>query len=362
MTAACRVLADDLTGALDCAAAFAQAAEVPVALGDPQGLPSCSLVTVCATASRGVAPGEMSRRLAGCVDWLSRAELSFKKVDSLLRGNTFAELAWLAGSGRFRGIVFAPAFPALQRRVIDGQLVLARDGAASSAGVGLRQGLARFGMTAQPGGLGRIGRTDIAIPDAREDADLDAIVARFSGEDGVLWCGSAGLALALARARGEAVPGQPLDALPAGEVLVATASRHPVLRSQLARMRAMPSAPLRLEDFSSAVELSPPEAEAALAEGAARVVARSPVPGLLVAIGGDSLLALCEAAKVRALLAGPPPRPGWGSARLAGGRWDGVRCLSRSGAFGDPDDLNSLLASIGATAPGRRSPESASTT
>lgn len=343
----CHVLADDLTGALDCAAAFAHEGDIPVALRRPADLPWRARVEVCATASRGVSADEMARRLSGCIDWLADARTSFKKIDSLLRGNTFAEVAWLAASGRFRQVVFAPAFPALRRRVVDGRLVVAAEGAAPPGpGVVLREELARFG-----------GGADIWIPETADDADLDRLVSRFAAAEDVLWCGSAGLALALARSRGVPAPQPAPGMVPAADILIATASRHPVLRAQLARTvaaiedAAAPSARVRLADFASPDELAPPQAASALAEGASRIVARSLPPQLLVAIGGDSLLALCEAAQTRALVAGPPPRAGWGSARLVGGHWNGVRCLSRSGAFGGPDDSTALLSSCGAFAP-----------
>ena len=365
MTPSCHILADDLTGALDCATAFADGHEVPVALGSPAQLPSRARIEVCAIASRALAIPALHARLAASIDWLGQAQLRFKKVDSLLRGNTFAELAWLASSKRFRQLVLAPAFPAQGRCVRGGRLLVS--GTAAGEGVttlSLRNALQQLGMSPRPGG-GRFGTTDIAIPDANCDADLDAVVAAFAPPcEDVLWCGSAGLAQALARAHGFATsPARPVGRPSASKVLIATGSRHPVLRAQLAHLSAHASATnaaascarwpgFHVEDFGSAgIHLPKDQAEGALAAGAAVVVAAhaTTAPDMLVAIGGDSLLALCEAAGATALSAGVSPRPGWGSARLLGGRWDGLRCLSRSGAFGDADDLSALLASLGST-------------
>lgn len=361
MSSSVHVLADDLTGALDCAAAFAHGAEVPVALGPPEALPWRSPVEVCSTASRAVDPAEMARRLCTCLPWLADATLRFKKVDSLLRGNSFAELGWLAASGRFRYLVLAPAFPALQRRVVNGALVV--DGAPPGPSITLHEGLAPFGLTRRADGTGRIDSTHVVLPDTANDAELDAVAAAFAREEGVLWCGSAGLALALARARGFGAPSTPKSMAPASDVLIATASRHPVMRSQLEQLSATlgqtpAAARVRLEDLASAEDLPPSQAEAALAANAVRIVASRP-PQALVVIGGDSLLAICRATQAQGLVAMQSPRLGWGSARLIGGRWDGVRCLSRSGAFGRSDDLTALLASLGVVAPGRLQPESA---
>jgi uncharacterized protein YgbK (DUF1537 family) len=356
MKAVCRILADDLTGALDCAAAFAGPAGVPVALGRPDCMPWQAPIEACASASRSVPEEALAGRLAPCLDWLKAAHLPFKKVDSLLRGNSFAELAWLASSGCFQRMVFAPAFPAFHRRVVDGEMRV--DGTPATAPVSLRKALAAFGLQTSADGRARLGRTEIEMPDVLDDADLDAVVAGFSGLPDVLWCGSAGLAMALARAHGIGRDIGRRGALAgrAEDTLVATASRHPVLRAQLAHLAtATLPARVRLEEFSSAGQLAQTQADEALGRGAVAIVAKTPPPGLLVVIGGDSLLALCEAARAQALIAGPPPRDGWGSARLVGGCWDGVLCVSRSGAFGAPDDLTNLLASFGATAPAQRS-------
>jgi len=68
-----------------------------------------------------------------------------------------------------------------------------------------------------------------------------------------------------------------------------------------------------------------------------------PKPAQLIVVGGDTLLGLCRAARVEALLTRPSIRSGWGCARLKGGIWDGVPCYSRSGAFGGADDLFEMI-------------------
>lgn len=344
MNPRCRLLADDLTGALDSAAMLAGAGAVPVALDGPASLEPAAPVQACATASRDLPPSALAQQLAPCLDWLAGGGLAFKKIDSLLRGNTFAELAWLAHSGRFRRLVVAPAFPAQGRIVAGGVLRLA--GAAAQAQVALAERLHAVGALATGDGAFALGPARVEIPDAASDADLDALM---QGADGAatLWCGSAGLAAALARVQGLVAPPPQQLAPAAGTVWLVTGTRHPVLRGQLARMAARGwPAHCRFVDLAPAGELSPAAATEALAQGAERLLASGPPPSQLVVIGGDSLLALCRAAGVRTLRAGPSPRPGWGCARLAGGRWDGVACLSRSGAFGGPADLLDLLRAL----------------
>ena len=136
-----RILADDLTGALDTAAAFD--GEVPVYIDCPpvgatetNGNP----VSVVATPTRDVTVSTLGSYLAPVVEWFAAGDLPFKKVDSLLRGNTFAEIAWLLLNASFTRGIFAPAFPAQRRiTVADRQWTLDRDGTKSAVAVqGLR--------------------------------------------------------------------------------------------------------------------------------------------------------------------------------------------------------------------------------
>jgi uncharacterized protein YgbK (DUF1537 family) len=103
-----RILADDLTGALDSAAAFA--GDVPVFLDIPQPQVVAASVSVVATATRDMPIESLPTQLGPSISWLAAGRVSFKKIDSLLRGNTFAEAALTARTGGFKRVVFAPAF------------------------------------------------------------------------------------------------------------------------------------------------------------------------------------------------------------------------------------------------------------
>lgn len=346
-----RILADDLTGALDTVSAWGCQIEVPVFLDTPAA--SAQPVQAVATGTRDVPPAELPARLAPCLDWLAGAEHAFKKIDSLLRGNTFREVAWLLHSGRFAGAVLAPAYPAQGRFTAQGRHWVTSPHqpygprshehpeplAQALAGVGLRAQLVN-----RPGDCLRH-PGQLVIPDLLSDADLDQLAEQTDTPQarGWLWCGNAGLAGALARRRA-ATANAPLvaDCGP-GRPLLLTASRHPVLREQLYHLAAR-DLPIDLIDLAHAAALAPQHAQLHLAERMADLVAHHPRPPMLVVIGGDTLLALCRAAGVRSLQAGPSPRAGWGRARLQGGLWDGLCCYSRSGAFGAPDDLGELLA------------------
>ena len=358
MTARWHILADDLTGALDTAAAFTGGGELPVFWDTVQA--TAAPVAGAVTASRDVDLRLLADRLAAWLPWFTAADHAFKKVDSLTRGNTFAEVAWLARCGAFDTIVFAPAFPE-QGRLTQGGLH--RAGAAQ---VDLLQGFAAEGLeacvwTVGNSSLSKEGRersqsriAQVLVPDVANAADL-ATLASLSTQPVArrwLWCGSAGLAWAISRhwRLAPVSASWPRARLP---VVVATASAHPVLRAQLDALAergftitgsasSQTDRTVTVIDLAAAAFLQPHAADAFLSARAA-LVCSGVRPGLLVAIGGDTLLALCRAAEVHFLAAGAAPRAGWGSSRLVGGSWDGLSCLSRSGAFGRRDDLTTLL-------------------
>lgn len=348
------ILADDLTGALDSAAAWAGAVDVPVFLDEPGR--SVQAVQVVATGSRDAPPASLPSLLAPSLDWLAASHSAFKKVDSLLRGNTFAEIAWLMRSERFVGAVFAPAFPAQGRFTARGQHWVApphqphgprtHDHSAT-----LLQAFADVGLSAQvpARGLDSLHHAGhVVIPDILSDHDLDQLATLTTDPQAQrwLWCGSAGLAWALGRQAAAMVPLGAATLAPAqGLTLVLTASRHPVLREQLRQLPAL-GACTELIDLAEARPVSAAEAQARMMQAMHSIVTARPRPATLAVVGGDTLLALCRAAGVRSLQAGPSPRAGWGRARLVGGLWDGLTCYSRSGAFGPPDDLRDLLAAI----------------
>jgi len=116
-----RLLADDLTGALDTAAEFVGLCgpfdvtwpEAPAAQG------SRSLAIDSGTRERSRAESvEIVERLA---PQLRGATIGYKKVDSLLRGAWAAELGACLRSGHWASCVVAPAFDYQGRRTVDGQ-------------------------------------------------------------------------------------------------------------------------------------------------------------------------------------------------------------------------------------------------
>ena len=104
-----RVVADDLTGALDAAAPLAGLAGPLPVFWDAQAAGGARGSFALDSESRDVpAPASWFEALQG-------ADLAYKKIDSLLRGRTVEEIAACLDSDAFASAVIAPAFPAQQR-------------------------------------------------------------------------------------------------------------------------------------------------------------------------------------------------------------------------------------------------------
>ena len=92
-----RLLADDLTGALDSAAEFV-ALSGPVHAfwhgAIPAALPGNAALD---SGTRELQPGQAAAIVSGLAHHLSGVAIAFKKIDSLIRGPTIAELAAVCG-------------------------------------------------------------------------------------------------------------------------------------------------------------------------------------------------------------------------------------------------------------------------
>ena len=358
MTSA-RLLADDLTGALDTTAelvgltgpvhAFWHGA-IPPALPSNAALDSGTREL---EATRAVATA------AALAAHLDGAGIAYKKVDSLLRGHTIAEVAACLRAGGWERGVFAPAFP-YQGRATRGGVQYARDAAGRWSAVGgdIVARLQAEGVAAQPGRLDAPLPPGIAVFDAETDEDLRRVVALGKAAPGpVLWIGSGGLAQALAGDK-SAEATSPL-ALP---ILGLFGSDQAVTAGQLAACGpdwlTLPdggeaSATLlaaRLRDNGRALaSLDLPEGlareQAAQRIGAelCRLIQNLPPPGTLLVAGGETLRGLCLSLGARSLELQCRILPGLPRSILRGGGWDGVTVVSKSGAFGTRNLLRDLL-------------------
>lgn len=313
-----RLLADDLTGALDSAARFLPLTG-PVAV-TWQGRAIEGSVAID-SGTRDL-PAEAARaRIERLAPLLDGGAPAFKKIDSLLRGHVAMELA--ACMRRFDHCVLAPAFPFQGRITRDGRQLALTGDAWRDTGVDLQGELRALCVEAQ-------------MRDAETDADLDAIVAEGRCLTGrVLWCGTGGLAGALA---GHGTVPRPALSPP---ILALIGSDHPASRAQVAAVPA---------------DLLPAVVVCDLPAGTDRLTARERIgetfralldrvgrPGTLFVTGGATLRDLCDALGVGRLEVDGELEPGVPTSLLRGGDWDGQRLVSKSGAFGDTGFLQRLL-------------------
>src|SRR5580704_9581329 len=119
------LLADDLTGACDSAAAFLPTGRaVRVWLGTAATFPATEPVQAFNTDSRSLSPAKASRIVARIAAALASnpQTLLFKKIDSAARGPFAAEILAAHLAFGSRAVLLAPAFPAAGRTVRDGIL------------------------------------------------------------------------------------------------------------------------------------------------------------------------------------------------------------------------------------------------
>ncbi|MEO9190214.1 MAG: four-carbon acid sugar kinase family protein [Acetobacteraceae bacterium] len=355
-----RILADDLTGALDCAARFAAVEDfIPTVWGPHRHLPWPAAIDAGTRELNATEAAALTRRLASVLD---DAEPAFRKIDSLLRGHVAAEIA--ACLPGFAHCVIAPAFPG-QGRVTRAGRQLLRDGATwRVTGPDLAASLADLGFAATLCRPGDAAPEGVSLWDAEDDGDLDQVVAEARCLSGpLLWCGTAGLAGALAG--NGTVPCPKLS----GPVLALIGSDHAVSVAQLsaawARVRridrgdadeAARIARLLGRDGAVAVaavvpaHLSRPDGTRHIERCFAGLLSRMEPPGTLFVAGGETLRASCTALGAVRLDVDGQVMPGIPTSVLRGGVWDGLRVVSKSGAFGDPGLLSRLLAQLGDSA------------
>jgi D-threonate/D-erythronate kinase len=353
-----RIVADDLTGALDTAAPLVGVAGVLPVFWDVQAALEARGSFALDSESRDApTPGRWSEALRG-------ADLAYKKIDSLLRGRTVEEVGACLASAAFASAVIAPAFPAQQRITRDGRQYW-RPGAADSwrpVEVDLVAELRRRGLPVrQAASSSELVDKGFFLCDAGTDDELQAIVRAGQALAGpVLWIGTAGLARALA---GPAPA--PLEAALHPPLLLVIGSHHSVTLAQVEQLAthapdAMVAVRLDTSDFAAAIETL----AAALAAGGraalvftlpdgtgadvagplfdramALATARLERPRSLAVTGGATLFRLARTLGANSLLVHGELMPGIAVSRLRNGRWPGATVISKSGAFGAPDLL-----------------------
>ena len=354
------IIADDLTGALDAAVQFRTRSEISVTV-DLNGAPR-SIADVCAhvVPTRDATEDEAVRLAHAALGHYDGGGRTFKKIDSMLRGHWAMEVLLLASRPGFDRILLAPAAPRLGRTTRDG-MQHGPDGRPVADIVGaLRRRAAPDVVTWSPG-VDLPVRSRIVVCDARTDADLAELVSRARELPGRgLWCGSAGLAGALAG-------GQPLQhefAHLRTPRLAIVGTNHPVTAAQLADVAAR--SPERIHPLPAGSDTAPPGdavhfpdlppgAETAeIARRLARLLPNLPEPGCCLVTGGETLQTMCRLIGATHLAVEGEVDPGVVVSTLHSQLWGETQIVSKSGGFGRASLLSAFLGC--GSAPVRGSP------
>jgi len=402
------VIADDLSGAADCGAAFAAAGLATfVALGGSGGGCAAQVVSID-TDSRPLPAEQAARRTneAARRAYALGTRALYKKIDSTLRGNVGAELLAAHEAGREVSpdpaplLVVSPAFPSAARIVRAGR-VLVRGVPLGETQVWRQSGrqgtsaldemLRDVGLVVESAStealrsegrwLQRIadGAAQAVVCDAEDDSDLRTIAEAGARLDrAVIWAGSAGLArhlpaaLNLERRASHRPAASWASQLP---MLLLVGSRSEVSREQARRVAtetevtglAVPAgllltgepkaawtqttshvarALLAGSDVLLTIEGEPSSAEpdTLAAEGLGRLCAALPPFGGLVATGGDTARAALAALGASGLHLLGEVEPG-----VPIGLTDHPRpmlVVTKAGAFGTPHTLQRCRAAL----------------
>ena len=359
-------LADDLSGALDAAAAFHRAGRVVRVPLDPADWVGNAPgeITGLSTETRNAPPAAAAAAVAAVIARGRElgARLVYKKIDSTLRGPVAAELAAVLDALPETRLLFAPANPAVGRTVRDGVLLVhgrpvhetdfGRDPVSPVSESRLRALLAGL-----PAG-------SIEIPDTADAADLDRAVTDQMTRGGP-WVavGSGALARPVAAklAAGHAVKVTAMDAPAAapGPVLFLGGSAHALNRRQAARLWSARNVPLHEFNHGDSVEVFATKVATSLRERGAASVLVAPARGdstvirdrltavataalaaagsaRVFATGGETARSLCGALGVRVLRFEAELEPGLAAASGEGSAGPLLFAV-KPGGFGDED-------------------------
>ncbi|HEY3625235.1 MAG TPA: four-carbon acid sugar kinase family protein [Terracidiphilus sp.] len=350
------IIADDLTGAADSAVAFAErgfSTEVLIeAMLSGHGDADVIAVT---TETRDVQVDELPGKFDVLRSGGEERLLLFKKIDSMLRGNTCAEIELATQILPDHTVIISPAYPKLGRVCIAGQIHW-RDGAGEGV-IDLRDRLHRRGMQpislsagADTSSLVEVLKGDgeskrLFLHEATTNEDLLALAGagRSLGRP-VLWIGSGGLAHALAeqfpRPSTQVRQFEPR----AGTGLLFVGSDHPVTKAQVEMLRDG-----SLTDVSM---IQVRRGDAGASDIRAAVLRCDPQNiSFIFMTGGDTAMQVCRALGVASLKIESEYAPGVPVGRMQMGLLDGVAAVLKSGGFGEPDLLRRLCGEF--RAPGR---------
>lgn len=354
------IVADDLTGACDSAVAFAGRG-MPIEVGLDRGIDGRS-GGICAisTESRDIPEDEAIERVRGAMVRAGEAQEAFKKIDSVFRGNSFAEIRAAVEAFPSALAIMSSAYPGVGRIVKEGRMHVV-DGHQNRS-IDLREGLSGVGMSevrvlpcgdsvavlCQRMHDAKANGCRLVICDAERDEDLRSVVAAARKMDErILWIGSGGLAHALASELPLSEEGRAEGAgRKDGRVVLFIGSDHAATVKQIAAVkRSCAAEEIEMEDVSEVPESRVVilrlrrgvTTEDQIRRGVALLVPGG--IGCCVLTGGDTAMAVCRALGVQALRLSGEFAPGLPGGVAVGGVLDGTPVILKSGGFGREDVL-----------------------
>lgn len=391
------IIADDLTGAMDSAAPFANRGLDVKVLTTPSEI--CAIgadlpqVLSITTNTRHVSAGNAVRIVQKVVDDLLtfNPELVIKKIDSTLRGNVVAEiLAAMQVSGR-NEVIVCPAVPAQGRTFVGGQIyidsvelqetAIARDSRSSPARAPLQDLFHEadpsltISLTGCRGLLQKStlpARDTLYLPDAKTGDELKDLARLAQNRPGdILFAGASGITEALAEILYGPATAAAAPKLPEGKALFVVGSLAPQAAAQVKRLcQDYNEVRVFVLSESRADNLSGLKALADSGETIGNLVIRPPYPSektgldadtiaknladccaayleqaavaLLLATGGDTAAALLARLDLRAITIGGEVLPGivHGLVNTPHGP---LRLVTKAGGFGDDRLFCSIL-------------------
>lgn len=360
------IVADDLTGAMDAAAAFADRGRKTLVLLDREApFDDEAHVVSIDTHSRDVSPQAAADAVRTAMARVSASgRLPFKKIDSTLRGNLGAEIgAALQASGR-RCAIVAPAAPAQGRVLRGGRLFVDGAPAGQTSLVDtLRADLpdldVRAFVSREPPVPGD--RRCVYVADAQTDDDLDRLAALgLSCPEDVLLVGSSGLGSAIARRTAAGAAAHTPVARGYRRLWLVVGSHNARSAEQVRALAGRPDmstvvlpladAPIAIPDAHALAPLvlvhveglggpalaDPRRIAARLAELTAGLLGAQPVPGTaLFMTGGDTARAILSRVGVRSIEVIGSAAPGVVHGTVTfGGHAIGI--VTKAGGFGQP--------------------------
>ena len=325
-TADATSLADDLTGALEVGAAFAQQG-----IGTQVTTQHTTPALVIDMETRHMNPADAAQRVRELMDRIE-ARLIYVKTDSTLRGNIGAELTAIS---KIAPVLYAPAYPRMGRTVRNGRLFV--------DGVPVEN--TQFAHDAlNPVNDGCIAhlfdeRACISIRDGETDEDI-AEAAREAISGGYIAAGPAALAQAIAREIG--LPRTERISIPSiRKALVVNGSLHERSLLQIEIAEADPAFLWTIWKREFGVSRTPLENAAYEADRISKVIQAGDFDALIV-FGGDTAYSILRALGITTLDSIAEILPGVPVSHIPGG----PLLITKAGGFGPPDLLRDLFVTM----------------